>query len=79
MSIDNVRDLKQFSIAQTILTKSPMYLTNLSLSTTHPKSIWSKRSNYNPIESTYLILTDFPELSLDEIKEITMGVYQMNI
>ena len=43
------------------------------------QNIWSKRSNYNPIESTDLILTDFPELSLDEIREITMGVYQMNI
>jgi hypothetical protein len=27
--MDNVRGLKQFSIAQTILTKSLMYLTNL--------------------------------------------------
>ena len=35
----------------------------------------TKRSNYNPIESTDL--TDFPEISLDEIREITMGVYQM--
>jgi hypothetical protein len=43
------------------------------------KTIWSKRSNYNPIESTYLILTDFPEQSLDQIREITIGVYQMNI
>ena len=31
----------------------------------------TKRSNYSPIESTDL--TDFPELSLDEIR----GVYQM--
>jgi hypothetical protein len=29
VSMDNVRGLKQFSIAQTILTKSPMYLTTL--------------------------------------------------
>jgi hypothetical protein len=37
----------------------------------------TKRSiNYSPIESTDL--TDFPELSLDELREITMGVYQMN-
>jgi hypothetical protein len=31
----------------------------------------TKRSiNYSPIESTYL--TDFPELSLDELREITI-------
>ena len=35
----------------------------------------TKRSNYSPIESTYL--TDFPELSLDELREITIDVYQM--
>ena len=35
----------------------------------------TKRSIYSPIESTDL--TDFPELSLDELREITMGVYQM--
>jgi hypothetical protein len=29
VSIDNAHGQKQFSIAQTILTKSPMYLTNL--------------------------------------------------
>jgi len=32
----------------------------------------TKRSNYSPIESTDL--TDFPELCLDEMREITMGV-----
>jgi len=35
----------------------------------------TKRSNYSPIESKDL--TDSPELSLDEIREITMGVYKM--
>ena len=35
----------------------------------------TKRSNYSPIECADL--TDFPELSIDELREITMGVYQI--
>lgn len=38
-------------------------------------NITTKSSNYSSIESTDL--TDFPDLSLYELREITMGVYQM--
>ena len=68
-----LKDTASNEIANEILRKTNMdNELNIYL---EQNNLITKRSNYNPIESTDL--TDFPELSLDDIKEITMGVYQM--
>ena len=41
------------------------------------KNLLQKRTCYTPIKAADKILTDFPVMSLDDLRSITMGVYQL--
>ena len=41
------------------------------------ENLLQKRTCYTPIKATDKILTDFPVMSLDDLRSITMGVYQL--
>ena len=68
---------KGSELAQKMLQKSKER--NKLLSYLENKKLLQKRTCYAPIGAADEILADFPIISLDELREITMGVYQLKL